>query len=215
MSPIKAPIPSSAVMDLHWSLLSNGDGEIANEMTALLLATTTSAVRRRLPRIDPAIASEAAEDAILKYLSRPAMFDPAKCPLDQFLGIVAVRMGLDRIRREKRRRQAEVSAAETISVRPEFRAMSDAIDRHEEDRRRALQASILARLARTPDEAAFLAAKLAGEHRTEALARVLRSGSMKGSTMSAKRDMVKRVTERLRIRARRIAAHQLKLGNSS
>jgi len=174
---------------LHECLLRSGGDEVREQLATCLLPRLKLAIRIRLPGIDVDTASDAASDAILKYLQSPAIYEPSRSRLDTFLAIVAVRLAIDMIRRELRRHANEASVARASIV------MTAA-----EDRDGDLRVIEPTRLCKTSEEWRFLEAWVDGERTVARLASLLGGDEF---SEDEQRRLVKRTTERLRMRARR------------
>ncbi len=150
--------------ELHIGVLA-GDRSSCDELLQLMLPLLGLQLRRRWPRVDPATIHDAAEDALLKYVDQPTVYDSSRSPLDRYLRLEAMSNLKDSFRRHERRLRHEVPigddwpevAAEDVSRRP--------------GRWRNVRA--LLRVAETRQEHAFLHAKLRGERRAATLAGIL------------------------------------------
>lgn len=182
--------------DLSVSLLellaraTAGDEDARNELATRLLQRLRMGLRRRMPLIDPSIIEDAMEDAVLALLERPSLYVAAKSDLESYIRLASMRNVLDSVRKATRRRAIESQAAAAMPL-----ATSPATLDKEPDR-----VNLLLHLAVTPVEREFARALLIGSHPQD-LARILGLGDV---SQTVQRREVKRTTERLRIRWRRM-----------
>jgi DNA-directed RNA polymerase specialized sigma24 family protein len=194
-----------------------GDDNAREEFTAILLGALCSILKARAPRLDDGMIADAAEDAILKCLRNQPPYDPARGALVGFVATIAINRLRDLIRSVTRRRKHEAELyqelfdhASTIEEPPAYglnghhlngTIVSEPVFDDVE------WADILESgdLHLTPAEHRFLEARFAGEHRVEVLADLLGGG---GRSVHEQRRLVKRTTDRLRLRLRRFLTRQ-------
>jgi DNA-directed RNA polymerase specialized sigma24 family protein len=179
---------SDALIALHIRVLA-GDRLAPECMAAIVLASAVRILRKRWQRIDPALVNDAVEDALLKYLAVPGQYDSSLARLDTFIVAVASRRLLTLLRSERRQRRAGCPAS-AVTVNPEMTIVTDRV-----------QSAFEAILSHS--ERVFFDARLSGETRTEELAQLI---GATGLPPNMQRQLVKRMTERLRIRLRRLGA---------
>ena len=150
-------------------------------------------MQRGFGSTDRAVVQEAAEEAVLRYLKRPAIWNPSRGGLLTFLVAVARKRLLTRLRAEKRREQLEHAFATTQPV--------SSAPAHDRDTRERLQ-SAFERIPRTERERQFLRLLLDGERRTAEYARAL---DITDLAVARQRQEVKRVRDRLLWRLRQVA----------
>jgi DNA-directed RNA polymerase specialized sigma24 family protein len=194
-----------------------GDDNAREEFTAILLGALRSILKARAPRLDDGMIADAAEDAILKCLRNKPPYDSARGPLVGFVATIAINRLRDLIRSVKRRRKHEAEIyqelldhASGLDEPPAY-----GLNGHH------LNGTIVSEpvsddlawtdilesgdLHLTLAEHRFLEARFAGEHRAEVLANVLGGG---GRSVHEQRQLVKRTTDRLRLRIRRFLTRQ-------
>ncbi|HWB17567.1 MAG TPA: sigma factor [Vicinamibacterales bacterium] len=194
-----------------------GDDNAREEFTAILLRALRSILKARAPRLDDGMIADAAEDAILKCLRNQPPYDPARGALVGFVVTIAINRLRDLIRSVKRRRKHEAELyqelfdhASTIEEPPAY-----GLNGHHLNGTTA-SAPVFDDVAwtdilesgdlhLTPAEHRFLEARFAGEHRAEVLADLLGGG---GRSVHEQRRLVKRTTDRLRLRLRRFLTRQ-------
>jgi DNA-directed RNA polymerase specialized sigma24 family protein len=174
---------------LHESLLTTGGGAVRDQLAACLLPKVSMAVRARLPRASAEILSDAVSDAVLRYCRKPSIYLPSRSRLDTFLAIVATRLAIDALRKELRRHAIEVG----LDLARAHASDTDACPVGP----MSLDLSVL---CRTSEERLFLEARLDGERAVAQLALLLGGAELPAEEQ---RRLVKRTTERLRMRARR------------
>lgn len=191
MRPVFPSDVGAFLLKLHTRLLG-GDAKAFDEVPVLLHLLERS-LRVRYPGCrDQAAINDAAEDAILIYLASPERFDPARARLDTFLGVIAGRRLLHYIRTDVRRRRRE-TATWTETVEPA--APSDQPPNID------VLFALIDEAAQGP-ERDFLLAKAHGERSTERLGSIL---GLDGLSDNQSRQTVKRTSDRLMIRLRRLA----------
>lgn len=178
------------LLAFHKAFSTGGPCE---ELVALLLNHLNRTVRSRLPRIATDILSDAVEDAILKYLRRPDIYDPNISRLDTFLTTVAVRCALDSLRRDARRKEIEQLI---------LRDWRGWVDVEQDVQFRDVAQDVIRMVVRTREERRFVDARSLGECRTEVLASLI---GFSNCATHEQRAAVKRMNERLRMRAKRFA----------
>ena len=106
-----ASLDATELLRLHVRLL---DGDIAagTAIAAALLKVCPSDLLRRWPRIDPALAQDSVERAVLSYLANPRSFDLTKGRLQSFIQRAAERNLIDMLRVEAARRARDAEWAE-------------------------------------------------------------------------------------------------------
>jgi DNA-directed RNA polymerase specialized sigma24 family protein len=180
-----------AISRWHRALLETGDG-VREEVAAWALPRVTAILQRSFRSTDWAIVEEAAEEAILRYLNRPVIWEPSRSGLLTFLAVVARKRLLTRLGAEKRRVRHEQAFAGTQPASTGPLRDPDA---------QAMLGSLGNQIARTPAERRFLAALLEGERRTAEYARILGITQL---PVDQQRHEVKRLRDRLLKRARRM-----------
>jgi RNA polymerase sigma-70 factor (ECF subfamily) len=178
------------LMSIH-SRVVGGDEVAREEIASLLVSLLSTRLRRLRPGVDGALVEECVHDAVLDYLRTPGRFDPSRSRLDTFVAVAARRNLIDRLRHEKRPNKYEVplDTLEEYSL-----PVSLPVGVDDSPRR-------ISRLARSESEVAYLKARLHGEQRAEALARVMGLGEL---SLQEQRRHVKRVRDRLKRRAQRL-----------
>lgn len=190
--------PPADVPALH-DRLRGGDGMAVAPLAEVLLPGLARRLRRRFPGTDEHLLAEAAEDAFLNYVRRPARFEPGRgVALDQYLFQAACRDVVDRLRSDARRRVREVEYARRLP-HEEGPTGAEAFEiRHDRE-------VLLSRLADSgvvvgEAEQRALRLLLNGEHSPEAWVPVLR---LAGQPSEEGRGGVKRLRDRLLKRLRR------------
>ena len=178
--------PSVRLARLH-AAVQRGDRAAVEELSASVLDKAFRVLRRRWRNTDPALVNDAIVDALLRYLASPTLYDPRRSRLDTFLVALAFHRLRCLVRGERRRRSAE-SQNLVATVEPNYQFASGPV-------RLALARDFTAR------ERLFLEAWLRGENRRLELARLLGADQLPDKQQ---RRLVKRTTERLRIRLRRL-----------
>ena len=182
--PAGAPIPTASVSD---------------DVVVTLLASARRILRCRFPSVDAHMIEDACEDSILSYIKSPDAFDPARSCLTTYICVRATRRLIDALRAAAVRRSAEHRAA---LARPTVTTQTHESPSTES---RSAWSSLLVNATLTRAERRFALAWLKGATHDE-LARTL---DATGRSDERSRQ-VKRVTERLRLRWRRLAArHRL------
>jgi DNA-directed RNA polymerase specialized sigma24 family protein len=175
---------------LHKCLLSTGGGAMREQLAACLLPRVALSVRARLPGVGAEILSDATSDAILRYLQRPSIYQPSRSRLDTFLTTIATRLAIDALRKEARLRAVETALDSDIAeVAGAGACCFDAV---------AVSSEVI---CRTHGERLFLEARLDGERGARTLASLLGGADL---PPEEQRRLVKRTTERLRMRAQRV-----------
>jgi DNA-directed RNA polymerase specialized sigma24 family protein len=185
-------VAASSAVEL-CARLASGNGSAADEFIALLLTPLVRRLREQMPYLDNAVANDAVEDALLGYLSAPLGFDPCRSRIDTYLLLAARRNAIDVMRKETKRKSAEAQvAAQKSQTAP---AAASAL--------RVGWSAIVPVVTRnwTEEERRFLEARCAGEHQTQVLARLLGEGD---SSFEAQRQVVKRMTDRIRKRLKQL-----------
>ncbi len=178
--------------ELHVHVL-NGDETAREEIARLLVPLVQERMRRFARGADASLIEESVHDAILDYLFAPHSFDPSRSRLDTFVGLAARRNLIDGLRRLHR-----LAGREIVAGHPLNETLALAVPIAEPD---DSCAALVAVIARSEAERAFLNARLDGERRTDVLAKLL---GMADAPTSEQRRAVKRVVDRLRIRSRRL-----------
>jgi DNA-directed RNA polymerase specialized sigma24 family protein len=96
---------------LHDSVVG-GKISAREEIARILLERVRFVLSRQMPHVDPAIVNNACEDAILKYLANPQVYQRSRARLDTFVRFVARRKVLDAVAKEARRKRIEQNAAD-------------------------------------------------------------------------------------------------------
>ena len=137
--------------------------------------------------MDQGLINDAVEDALLAYFHSPGKFDSSRARLDTLIVAMASKRLLTLLRSDRRRRFAETraSTAQVPATTPVVTAR--------------VREAVRAKLSDT--EWFFLQARLSGEWRTPELARVIGASNVH---IDEQRLIVKRMTERLRLRLRRL-----------
>ncbi len=185
-----------SLIQLHHRVLA-GDPSVRDEMAGLILPLLGHYLRRRWPYTDEAAIQDAVEDALLRYLHTPSVYDPSRSPLDRYLALAATTNLKDALRRDQRRLQHELpigndSPDVALDVKPSVSRWRDL--------------RTVLRAGQTTQERAFLHARLRGERRVAVLARILR---LEHLSVPAQRGEVHRTWVRLRLRVRRARAKEL------
>jgi RNA polymerase sigma-70 factor (ECF subfamily) len=190
----RQPISSAVLVRLHERIV-RAEVTAYDEMVAYLFDPLCRGLTRRMPKVDPAIINDAVEDVLLDYLRRPGAYRPGLSRLDTFLSLAAIRDVLNSIRREARRSAAHRAASDE-ALHCGRGVVSPQID--------VLELPKALQITRTwaSREQAFLAARIGGEKSTAVLARLLGAES---EPALVQRRQVKRMTDRLRVRLRRLA----------
>jgi len=182
--------------ELHFAVLQ-GEVLARQAIAVLLVRRVGTTLHRRMPTVDSAIINDAVEDAILGYLTRPDAFDSSRSRLDTFLSLAASHNVLNALAREDRRRRVEGrAAAEAQAAAKQGALFNDVASRGDPTTIRLFMAAF------NPLERQFLSARHFGERRTVELARILRLTHL---AVPDQRREVKRETDRLRIRLRRLS----------
>lgn len=185
--------------DVEWLarvFLQTRSRDAADTLAGALLPRITHIVRGRVVVPDPAIAEDAAADAIMAFLRRPTIYDEQKSRLVSFLATVAIRRALDWVDKQNRERcradafRGQLMAAHIINPRSEVT----------EDEASGFQLDSLRRLAITDPERRYIDARIRGATRTRDLATAL---GLEAFPPDEQRRTLKRISERLRQRARR------------
>jgi hypothetical protein len=111
---VPSNVRNRLVLDLH-ERVSRGDKGAFDELARYLLPVLTRLVRRAYPHAVADAISDACEDAIVEYGSRPVLFDAARgVPLDRYLQLAAERNLIDLFRADAKRRNRELHYAEWL-----------------------------------------------------------------------------------------------------
>jgi DNA-directed RNA polymerase specialized sigma24 family protein len=149
-----------------------------------------------MPSIDPEVINDSVEDAVVRYLRQPHLFDGSRSRLDTFISMIATHNALNILDAQGRRRQAEGrAAAEATATAPETVLPQRGWDKGKVPAIRSFMRGL------EPRERQFLAARLAGERRTSELARTL---GLSHLSVTDQRQAVKRENDKLRVRLRRL-----------
>jgi hypothetical protein len=163
-----------------------------------LLPILTSLVQRSFPRASEDLVMNGVEDALLEYARAPRKFDPSRgVPLLAFLRLAAVRNVSNLVRGESRRRARERKLAEEAEP-IEWAQPTDSPDGTDDSLESVVQ-TVLASM--NPEEQAIATLWLAGERRTDQLARALRIDHL---PIDDQRRGLKRMKDRIRNRLRRL-----------
>ena len=84
-----------------------GDVAAREALATSLVQTCARNVRRRLPRIDPAVVQDSVDCAVQSHLADPRLFDPTRGTLLAFIERAAVRNAIDQLRSERARHARE------------------------------------------------------------------------------------------------------------
>jgi CheY-like chemotaxis protein len=190
--------PPADVPALH-ERLCGGDGMAVAPLAAALLPELERRLRRRFPHGDGHLLAEAAEDAFLDYVRRPARFDPGRgVALEEYLFEVACRDVVDRQRSEGRRRVGETEYARVVFDQPIRAGVEHFEIRHDLE----VLLSTLADegVVAGQTERRALRLLMEGERSPEVWARVL---GVAGRPAEEQRREVKRLKDRLLRRLRR------------
>jgi hypothetical protein len=186
------PSDLERLVSLHDAALRRDP--IAREVLALFLLHRCRRILRHVwPWLDFNTVNDAIEDALLHYLGAPECFDPSRARLDTFIVRDAMYRALHAVRADKRRRRrdARMMPRNEATV-PETDSVTDS--------RENLLTGLMRRVA-GGRELEFLEAKAHGEHRTRVLAAIL---GLAGLSAIDQRRSVKRVTDKLLVRMRRV-----------
>jgi RNA polymerase sigma-70 factor (ECF subfamily) len=177
----------------HHRAVLRGDTKARETLSADLLSRVYRTLIRRMPATDPTLINDAVEDAILAYLENPNVYDPARSRLDTFITMAAAHRALNALRSQKRRIAAEERFGTSLITTPTPNHVVARESRIGDQIRRVV-------VNRSEHE--FLLARNAGVRRTQDLASVL---GVMHLPVSEQRRVVKRLTERLRARLRRLS----------
>lgn len=175
---------------LH-AAVKDGKTGARDEIASWALPRVTEILQPEFRHIDSAAVEQAAEEAILRYLVRPAIWQPSKAGLLTFVVQIARNRLLTRLRSMSRYDRAEraFAAAQPASTSP----VSDWD-------RQLLLASVRKELAGTRAEQRFLDLLVVGERRAAVYAEAL---GIADRPITEQRQAVKRVRDRLMWRARK------------
>ena len=186
------------VQKLALDLRHTPSPEVANDLARLLLPQLTRLVATNLPGVDPAVASDAATDAILKFLQDSSLFRPERSHIRSFLTMIATRLAIDRLRRARTEARHLVAFRRTFcccrasdAVLDDIRGGSD----HE-------PLTVLDHVVTTDEERRYVEAKLRGDQHLQGLAEAVGCGDL---SPLQQRQALKKISERLRIRGHRLA----------
>ncbi len=186
--------------DLHARFVA-GDEAARDELAARLLESTTRIVRSRFPRTDPCLLSEAAEDAVLKYLNDPTKFDSRRSGLQTYIARLAFNRAFDLLRRDERRLRVESTVKETLgrslaTGEPAKFELMPGTSTNRID---------LSALPLTAPQRALLEARMERERRTPVLAAIIGAGER---PIIEQRAAVKRMADAVHARLRRLVARR-------
>jgi len=193
----KRSIDPSFVALAHDRFL-RGDESASSELVNHLLEPVSLRLADRWPGIDRAIINDAVEDALMSYLRHASYYNPAKARLDTFIAFVATRDLLNAIRKGARRRRADESLATNLAHMSTLH-----VEGHGPAPSAFDPVAALRQLTTnwSPKEQMFMCARLEGEHRTSKLAAIL---GLEEASATKQRIAVKQMTDRLRLRLRRL-----------
>lgn len=190
--------PPADLPALHQRL-RGGDGRAVAPLAEALLPELARRLRRRFPQMDEHLVAEAAEDAFLDYVRRPARFDLGRgVALEEYLFLAACRNVVDRQRSDVRRRVREAEYARRTLDEPRLTEAEAFEIRHD----REVLLSRLADSGVVAGEAELRALRLLlnGERSPEAWAQVL---ELAGQPPEERRRALRRLKDGLLKRLRR------------
>lgn len=190
---VSTRLGDAELLALHHAWL-RGDGAAREQLAIVLLDTGRRSLRRKAVGVDVCIVDDAVEDAIVHYLAEPRRYKETLARLDTFISVDARHRMLNAIRSEARRRRHHVQL--DPSTEPPAPPVGDV-----EALPQFAARDLIERSASGP-ERAFLDARAHGERRTAVLARLL---ELNGLTVPEERLAVKRVSDKLMLRLRRLA----------
>jgi DNA-directed RNA polymerase specialized sigma24 family protein len=178
---------------LHSRVLA-GDDEAIASMAAIALRGLQRTLSCKFPATDRATLNDAAEDAIIAYVTKPSQYDPTLASLETFLRVIAVRRTVDSLRATRR---LQIRHDHAIA---ELKRAADQPARLET--REALSIGRVDEIVRQwpSNERAFFLARLAGERDPSHLSRLL--GIPEVNTPCQSKSL-KNAVDRLRLRLRR------------
>jgi hypothetical protein len=186
-----SPVSAAVLRSLHESA-QGGDSNARDDLIVALLEHCQRILGRDYARVERSVVNDVVEDAILDYLAAPELYDPTRGRLDTYVVADARFRLLNRLRADRRRQRRD----EIVARRELATAACNYID---VSMARRLGRKIMA--AAKGREREFLLARWRGERRVEELARIL---GLEGAPDREKRLAVKRTTDRLRLRVKRL-----------
>ncbi len=118
-TPPIAPSPADKGRQI-WERLRANDPTAPSDLAATYLDKLADWLARKYPRADPHDCLTAAEEALLTLSKRPETFQPERGSLDNYLYLSAAGDLKNLVRRERRRRERQVSL-DTVELSPELR----------------------------------------------------------------------------------------------
>lgn len=175
--------------------LRRRDPGAADELAQTYLGPLARGMIRSFPRVDPHLCEQAAEDAILGLIGRPASYDPARGELGAYLRMSACGDLLNTLKRQRHRSRARRAAQ--CALMPHVPQDG----RDERDAVRTLLAELPSLVgAFTREDMDVLALLARGERSTREFAVIL--GALHLSEGEQRRE-VKRVKDRIKRRLQR------------
>jgi hypothetical protein len=190
-------------LQLHHLLLS-GDQRARSQACWRYLGPLTQRLQKYNPRIDSSIVEEAAIDAMLDYIDRPASYNPALKPIASYLLMSASGDLKNKLRAEQRHRDHQVSLSENVGFAPAMGNSYTDDNLLERITTSNLQADIIA-VAKDDQERAVLDLMMQGVREYQPYAELL---DVQQLPPLQQREAVNKAKERLRVRVKR------KFGNS-
>jgi hypothetical protein len=174
---------------LHAGVLRD-DREAIEAVGKVVFDRAFRVLRGHWRGVDSDLINDAVEDALLAYFGAPGRYDSSRARLDTFIVAMASHRLRTLLRSQRRRRIAEERLSKS-AITPAMVLLTDRV-------RTAVRVKL------TDSERRFLEARMAGERRTPELARLIGSDDV---PIDQQRLIVKRMTERLRLRLRRLGGN--------
>lgn len=195
-------------MELHRRLV-DGDPVAPSDLAVAYLDSLVAWLSEQNPRLDHAIHSEAASEAICSLIKQPQSFDPSRASLAAYLRMSA-QADLKNVLRREGRHHRRRESLETVALSPDAgkylgRECDPSFSMQiEEERRKAQPVEIEVAKGLTEAELSALELVRSGERKTAAFAMAL---GITHLPVAEQKAQVKRVKDRLKKRLERTRRH--------